>query len=90
MPDETAAADTSPYAPPAEIELVAERQCPGCGETMEEGDVTSSSTIRWRSHSKGLQNFLTGGPKLGRPRSGFGYRLSASFCEGCGIVILKR
>ncbi|NNE00712.1 MAG: hypothetical protein HKN47_25635 [Pirellulaceae bacterium] len=80
----------SPYAPPSDAVGQLERECPSCRETMQDGDLTSGTTIRWRGKStSALQTFLVGGDKIGDPKSGFGYRLPAYFCSHCRLIQIK-
>ncbi|WP_409994549.1 PF20097 family protein [Rhodopirellula sp. MGV] len=82
--------DSSPYRPPIELAETSGAFCPRCHGEMDEGSITSTATIRWRSKSAGLlRKFLLGGRKLGRSKSGFPYRIPAFRCHHCELVILK-
>ncbi|MGB7347058.1 MAG: PF20097 family protein [Pirellulaceae bacterium] len=81
----------SPYAPPTEMTSPTEMRCPSCQERMDDGELMSGSTIRWRSNSVGaIKSLFTGGTKLGETKSGLGYRLAAYHCHTCRIVMVKQ
>ncbi|TWT93832.1 hypothetical protein Pla52n_56600 [Stieleria varia] len=58
---------------------------------MDDGDLSSSAAIRWRSYSDNpVQTFLTGGRKIANSKSGFGFRVPAHFCGHCRLMLIKR
>lgn len=57
---------------------------------MEQGYLASDSTIRWQAADIGtLKKWITGGKQLAATKSGFGYRIAAFYCEGCGLLQVR-
>ena len=80
----------SPYSPPTEVSGPIEILCPQCSSQMAEGELTSSGTIVWVDESIGtIDKFLSRGKKIGKPKTGLGYRLAAHYCPGCRVIVLK-
>lgn len=76
------------YAPP-EQSSKGPNFCPSCGLKMEEGELYSSSLIKWSGVTTSkMKKFVSGGETIAKTKSGFGCRYSAYRCEHCKIYKL--
>lgn len=76
------------YAPPEES---SEKMnlCPSCGQEMEQGELYSNSTIKWRGGTLSkMKKFISGGPPIATTKSGLGCKYAAYHCKLCKLFTL--